>query len=106
MAGGIVLHLIRSHEKLRVRYELLHRSDVHLAGAEASWADRTLHFFARGEMLGAEVQLLRRRGQHVADRVRILAVVQIAIWIQEQSLAAERARDRALLPIGNRLEER
>ena len=37
--GRIVLDLVRAHQELRVRHDLLHRADVDLAGAEARRAD-------------------------------------------------------------------
>src|SRR5690242_17219530 len=55
MTGRIVFYAIRPHEELRVRHELLHRPDVHLARTEARGTDGIFYMLTVCKVLGLEI---------------------------------------------------
>src|SRR3954449_4953712 len=91
---GVFLHLVDALQELRVGHELLHRADVYLAWAQAGGAGLVLDLLAMREILRLVIERLGGVVEHVADLLRVLAVVQIAVGIEQQALALERARHR------------
>src|SRR4051794_19862409 len=53
------------------------------------------------EIVGAEVQIFGRSREHVADRMRVLTVIEIAVGIEEKALTLKRTRHGPLIPVGD-----
>ena len=84
----IFLHLVGTLEELCVRHELLHCADVHLARAETGRADLVLQMLP-SIRFSALIQRLGGVVQDVAELLGILAVVQIAVRVEQEQKAIQ-----------------
>src|SRR4051812_42426850 len=86
MTRRVALHLDGTAEELRVGHDLLHGADVDLARAQARLADRRVEAGAVRQVVGPVIEIAGRRVADVADLLRVLAVEQRAVRVEEQAL--------------------